>query len=225
MDKPPQIVLTGVSTLRAKHRLGGNKILELLDGVLANHPNIAEVFKSPAKTRDRLFKLDVVHVDKKKSCKACHGPDNINLVTRTHRNGSDPPVHYGTIGSADDVMKDAILRDKWAREESIICFEMEAAGKFNLFRSVAFLTFRLGLMDSFPCLVIRGICDYADSHKNKQSLAAVCGSDGRVLRNSTVLGAKGCESAFGQAVYVNFSKWKIQTEFPLDIYHILEGRL
>ena len=25
-----------------------------------------------------------------------------------------------------------------------------------------------GLMDSFPCLVIRGICDYADSHKNKK---------------------------------------------------------
>ena len=22
-------------------------------------------------------------------------------------------------------------------------------------------------MDSFPCLVIRGICDYADSHKNR----------------------------------------------------------
>jgi len=25
-----------------------------------------------------------------------------------------------------------------------------------------------GLMDSFPCLVIRGFCDYADTHKNKQ---------------------------------------------------------
>ena len=24
-----------------------------------------------------------------------------------------------------------------------------------------------GLMDSFPCIVIRGIYDYADSHKNK----------------------------------------------------------
>jgi nucleoside phosphorylase len=23
-----------------------------------------------------------------------------------------------------------------------------------------------GLMNSFPCLVIRGICDYADSHKD-----------------------------------------------------------
>jgi hypothetical protein len=34
----------------------------------------------------------------------------------------------------------------------VTCFEMEAAG----------------LMDNFPCLVIRGICDYADSHKNKK---------------------------------------------------------
>jgi ankyrin repeat protein len=25
-----------------------------------------------------------------------------------------------------------------------------------------------GLMDSFPCLIVRGICDYADSHKNKK---------------------------------------------------------
>ena len=32
-----------------------------------------------------------------------------------------------------------------------------------------------GLMDSFPCLVVRGICDYSDSHKNKlwQPYAAV----------------------------------------------------
>lgn len=33
----------------------------------------------------------------------------------------------------------------------ILCFEMEA----------------VGLMNDFKCLVIRGICDYADSHKNK----------------------------------------------------------
>jgi hypothetical protein len=24
-----------------------------------------------------------------------------------------------------------------------------------------------GLMDNFPCLVIRGICDYSDTHKNE----------------------------------------------------------
>lgn len=49
-------------------------------------------------------------------------------------------------------MKDGCTRDKLARDLGIICFEMEAAG----------------LMNNFPCLVIRGICDYADSHKNKQ---------------------------------------------------------
>ena len=48
-------------------------------------------------------------------------------------------------------MKHGLTRDKIANEEGVICFEMEAAG----------------LMDNFPCLVIRGICDYADSHKNK----------------------------------------------------------
>lgn len=48
-------------------------------------------------------------------------------------------------------MKDAQVRDKLAAEKAFLCFEMEAAG----------------LMNHFPCLVIRGICDYADSHKHK----------------------------------------------------------
>jgi nucleoside phosphorylase len=50
------------------------------------------------------------------------------------------------------VIKHGGTRDKLVQELGILCFEMEAAG----------------LMDNFPCLVIRGIGDYADSHKNKQ---------------------------------------------------------
>ncbi|KAM6512418.1 hypothetical protein FSOLCH5_010132 [Fusarium solani] len=49
-------------------------------------------------------------------------------------------------------MKDSATRDNVARELDIICFEMEAAG----------------LMDVLPCLPIRGICDYSDSHKSKE---------------------------------------------------------
>lgn len=49
-------------------------------------------------------------------------------------------------------MKDALVRDKLALEKGVLCFEMEAAG----------------LMNQFSCLVIRGICDYSDSHKNKE---------------------------------------------------------
>jgi hypothetical protein len=61
-------------------------------------------------------------------------------------------VHYGAIASGNQVMKDGVTRDRMSSElGSVLCFEMEAAG----------------LMNSFPCLVILGICDYADSHKNK----------------------------------------------------------
>jgi nucleoside phosphorylase len=62
-------------------------------------------------------------------------------------------VHYGTIASGNQVMKSAAERDKVSTElGGVLCFEMEAAG----------------LMNNFPCLAIRGICDCADSHKNKR---------------------------------------------------------
>ena len=69
-------------------------------------------------------------------------------------------VHYGTIASGNLVMRYGTVRDQVSRDlGGVLCFEMEAAG----------------LMNTFPCLVIRGICDYADSHKNKrwQPYAAV----------------------------------------------------
>jgi nucleoside phosphorylase len=71
---------------------------------------------------------------------------------RSDRDETEPVIHYGTIASANQVMRDGVTRDQWGREAGARCFEMEAAG----------------LMNNFPCLIIRGICDYADSHKNKR---------------------------------------------------------
>lgn len=71
---------------------------------------------------------------------------------REPRTSEDPFIHYGLIASGDQVMRDGATRERLRRELDVLCFEMEAAG----------------LMDDFPCLVVRGICDYADSHKNKQ---------------------------------------------------------
>ncbi|KAF2630551.1 purine and uridine phosphorylase [Macroventuria anomochaeta] len=61
-------------------------------------------------------------------------------------------VHYGTIASGNPVIKDATVRDEInvALGGGVFRFEMEAAG----------------LMNSFPCLVVRGVCDYADSQKS-----------------------------------------------------------
>jgi nucleoside phosphorylase len=81
----------------------------------------------------------------------CDSCDTKSVVQRPVRKGSAPRIHYGNIASGNEVMKHGTTRDKIAKEEGVICFEMEAAR----------------LMDNFRCLVIRGICDYADSHKNK----------------------------------------------------------
>ncbi|KAL3495269.1 nucleoside phosphorylase domain-containing protein [Aspergillus germanicus] len=64
--------------------------------------------------------------------------------------GAHPVIHCGKIASGDQVMKSALVRDLLAQEHGIVCFEMEAAG----------------VMAKLPCLVIRGVSDYCDSHKN-----------------------------------------------------------
>lgn len=81
-------------------------------------------------------------------------------------------IHYGTIASGDQVIKDAIKRDEISqRFGGVLCFEMEAAG----------------LVNRFPCLVVRGICDYCDSHKNKDwqpfAAAAAAAWTKELLRN------------------------------------------
>lgn len=107
-----------------------------------------EFCRSPGAENDQLFEADYVHPPENKTCASC---DSTKLKDRPARAVDGPQVHYGLIASANQVMKDGLTRDRLAKELGVICFEMEAAG----------------LMDHFPCLVVRGICDYADSHKNK----------------------------------------------------------
>lgn len=78
---------------------------------------------------------------------------NGKLANRKRLSSGDPSpqIHIGTLGSGDIVMKSGEHRDGLAKTAKIIGFEMEGAG----------------VADSLRCLIIKGICDYADSHKNK----------------------------------------------------------
>jgi nucleoside phosphorylase len=84
---------------------------------------------------------------------AC-GEDLLHLILRTERIDEDdnPAIHYGLIASANQLMKDALIRDKLTAEKDVLCFEMEA----------------VGLMNHFFYLIICGICDYLDLYKNKE---------------------------------------------------------
>ncbi|EHK17779.1 uncharacterized protein TRIVIDRAFT_214185 [Trichoderma virens Gv29-8] len=63
----------------------------------------------------------------------------------------EPTIYVGSFASGDTVMKSAFDRDRIARKESIIAFEMEGAG----------------IWEEVPCIIVKGVCDYADCHKNK----------------------------------------------------------
>ncbi|KAK2597338.1 hypothetical protein QQS21_006034 [Conoideocrella luteorostrata] len=64
----------------------------------------------------------------------------------------EPAIHIGAIASGDTVMKSGEDRDRIAKTEGVIAFEMEGAG----------------VWEEMPCIVVKGVCDYADCHKNKK---------------------------------------------------------
>jgi hypothetical protein len=149
LNKPPEMFLTAISSLRADHRMRPNRVSEYLASMAVKHPAMASEFAFPPQQPDRLFEDGYEHVEFDSTCDKCNSR---RLVNRPPRAENHPVIHHGLIASANQVMRHASTRDKLARELGILCFEMEAGG----------------LMDNFPCLVIREINDYADSHKNKQ---------------------------------------------------------
>ncbi|KAL5001020.1 hypothetical protein BDV10DRAFT_199592 [Aspergillus recurvatus] len=147
LNKPPQYLLTAMSQIRSDTMAGDSWMKGNVAEVFHQYQESHEQFSRPAK--DWLFKSSYDDDSEFPDCSLC---DQSHQVVRTPRETVEPTVHYGLIASGNQVMKDARTRDSIAKEIDIFCFEMEAAG----------------LMDQLPCLVIRGVSDYCDSHKNKE---------------------------------------------------------
>lgn len=150
LNQPPAVLRSAVSGLESQYELSGHSIQADIDTILNKNPRLKKKYKRPES--DRLYKSQFIHRLAETNCNISCG--DRDLIVRAARDGDedDPVIHYGLIASANRLMKDAQVRDKLAMEKDVLCFEMEAAG----------------LMNHFPCLVIRGICDYADTHKNKE---------------------------------------------------------
>lgn len=141
---PDSSIRTVISNLRSQHELRSSRVSLILKDKMSEYPT----YWLPDEP-DRLFESTYNHESSEPTCDEC---DQLKLEARKIRGSTDPVIHYGAIASGNQVMKDATSRDEIARELDVICFEMEAAG----------------LMDIMPCLPIRGICDYSDSHKAKE---------------------------------------------------------
>lgn len=147
----PPVLLQALSNLQAEHESGGSSIPELLESMpRKKKPQRANGYIHQGVENDRLFKSSYNH-EPGNDCRSCNEAE---AVQRDERDSTDPETHYGIIASGNTLVKDAATRDSIVEDvgEQCICFEMEAAG----------------LMNHFPYIVIRGIRDYADSHKNDQ---------------------------------------------------------
>lgn len=155
LNEPPKALLTALANLISEHEMRDNEIQDILEGVWKKFAKMKKDYSHQGIENDQVFARDYDHEKGAETCVSC---DSTKLINRPNR-GTEPIIHYGLIASGNSVMKHGSTRDRLHKELGIICFEMEAAG----------------LMNDFPCLVIRGICDYSDSHKNKgwQRYAAI----------------------------------------------------
>ncbi|WQF77432.1 Putative nucleoside phosphorylase domain, NACHT nucleoside triphosphatase [Colletotrichum destructivum] len=162
LSHPPSALLNAVAGLETDYMMEGSELTNKVNRVLDQWKRLRKTHSRPPASTDQLYRSDFVHPCNSTAACSQECIPNIHNVVPRHKRGEeedDPAVHYGLIASANQVMKNAEIRDKLSREKGVLCFEREAAG----------------LMNHFPCLVVRGICDYSDTHKNKawQGFAAM----------------------------------------------------
>ncbi|WYZ42126.1 hypothetical protein EsH8_V_001021 [Colletotrichum jinshuiense] len=140
------------------------------------------LYRRPAVTEDRLFEPDYLHRHRDSHGCGCSESDacekalttscdtlqceHSRLVFRSRPKtqqtllelteddtvAGDVRVLVGRVGSGDTVLKAGLDRDRIAAEHGLLAFEMEGAG----------------VWDEIPCIIVKAVCDYADSHKNKK---------------------------------------------------------
>ncbi|KAK0645976.1 hypothetical protein B0T16DRAFT_150579 [Cercophora newfieldiana] len=155
---PSSALLSAVNDLQATHMIdGGSDIAQFLRDLRQRlNQRVRHEFEDPGNEHDHLFEDDYHHSDRSR---LCEGFCDISWSKRREDRGNNavrqidsPVVHYGTIGSANTLVLSSAKRNELYESYGIICVEMESAG----------------VMSDHQALVIRGICDYADSHKNKR---------------------------------------------------------
>ncbi|RGP60204.1 hypothetical protein FSPOR_10793 [Fusarium sporotrichioides] len=153
---PPQALQEATAQLQTQYKTYGHQIQQVISSVLDEYPRLRKGgYQRPKNSTDRLYLSDVIHPsDHSMECAESCGSNPAKLIERGPRMGidSDPAIHCGLIASGNTFICDAKFRDEIAARNDVLCFDMETAG----------------LMNALPCMAIRGISNYADTHVNKE---------------------------------------------------------
>ncbi|RAL17338.1 purine and uridine phosphorylase, partial [Aspergillus homomorphus CBS 101889] len=144
LTRPPRVLTEAIINLTSDDTLPPDFLRVFMQQVATRNSS----YHSPGLENDVLHQSDTIH---EVSYDKGSGGYDCPLAERSERRSDYPRIFYGIIGSGNQVVKSSRIRDQLGERYHILCLEMEAAG----------------VMNTIPCLVIRGICDYADAHKNK----------------------------------------------------------
>ncbi|KAF3084511.1 hypothetical protein TWF594_008147 [Orbilia oligospora] len=140
LDKPDRRLLNALTTLQKNHSNGRTEFAEHVKRSRYSHPGLE---------KDHLYESTYNHIVGGSACSMC---DLYRLVDRPKRNNKDLVFHLGTILSGNSGIKKSNTRDQLSRRfHDALCIETEA----------------FGAMGDKLYLIVRGISDYADSHKNR----------------------------------------------------------
>ncbi|KAH7012111.1 nucleoside phosphorylase domain-containing protein [Microdochium trichocladiopsis] len=150
--EPPKRLLDVVYHVKALYEADGNPISKAIELIINKRQWLSGEYSQPSSNTDCLYESEHIHPPGGgASYEYVLSNEALALRKRQARGDDDdnPAIHYGLIASGDQLVKDAVLRDWLSQEQNILCFDM-------------------GLGTDIPYLVIRGICDYSDIHRNDQ---------------------------------------------------------
>ncbi|KAI4250649.1 MAG: hypothetical protein L6R42_008694 [Xanthoria sp. 1 TBL-2021] len=153
---PNSALLKAANTLRSTHNLFRSKIPDILQKIRQKLDEVPrEDSEDLGPEADRLFDPEYNHDDGYKLYNNCYDLKRSSLRMergrKAHRKKDTPSIHFGTIGSGNSLVVGSKVRERLYKQFGAICFKIEAAALLQ-----------------YKPLVIRGICNYADSHKNRK---------------------------------------------------------
>lgn len=147
-DQPPQSLLTAIGKAETAAIFQESQISQYISEIVRKDP---VTFAHPGPEQDVLFESNYDHTTVGSEEDGCNHCDPDKIRPRQPREIQDPVAHYGRIASGYHLICHGATRDKLAHKQGVFCLETAAAG----------------LTDAAQYLLVRGICDYADSHGSR----------------------------------------------------------
>jgi hypothetical protein len=114
LNQPPTLLRVAVNGLQAQYKMEGHQLNASVRRALGKKPRLRKKYPRPDLESDRLYRSHIIHPPEARSdYKTVCGDNSTSLVSRHPRSKDkdNPAIYYSLIALANQLMKDAQIRD------------------------------------------------------------------------------------------------------------------